>query len=86
MADKHIAAVEPAKVDTHMDIEVGNPTNVDTFYLFWAKPFSIRSLTSIPYMALEKAKGYKLHRIPIAPTVTGVWWTIPILWICPPPS
>jgi hypothetical protein len=40
MVDKDIVAVESVQtVDTRMDIEAGNPTNVDVFYLFLAKPF-----------------------------------------------
>ena len=54
MENKDIAAVESVQaVDNCMGIEVGNPTNVDIFYLFSAKPFSFHSFTSTSCRALE---------------------------------
>jgi len=58
-ADKHtvnkdiVAAESVQAVDTRMDIEADNPTNVDIFYLFFAKPFSIHSFTNMPCKAIE---------------------------------
>jgi hypothetical protein len=57
----NIAAVESVQaVDMH--IEADNSTNVDIFYLFLTMPFSIRSFTSIPCMALEDTYTDKWHK------------------------
>jgi hypothetical protein len=57
MEDKRIAAMEFVQaVDMCMDIEAGNPTNVDIFYLFLAMPFLIHSFTNILCMALGDAR------------------------------
>jgi hypothetical protein len=64
MACKDIAEAEFVQsADMHMDIEANNPTNVDIFYLFSAKPFSIRSFTNRPCMALENTRMDKLDEL-----------------------
>jgi hypothetical protein len=101
MAGKDIAVVESVQaVDMHIDSLVGNPTNVDTFYLFLAMPFQFASspVSHIGYWRIHVWMGSIGIHISapwksvtptvscIRPSIATIRHSISILWMCPPPS